>query len=154
MKVRHGLLALICLAVAACAGAPPPPPPARVVGDIQASATLNPAPNGQALPLRLRLYELRSPTAFQNRDFFSLWDKAQATLGVDLVGTEEYVVQPGATLHFERQLDGQTHQVGFIAAYRDINGAIWRQVVEIRPNTTQTLNVQLGAKALSVTASR
>lgn len=150
MKPLHALPALLLLAITACA--PTPPPPARVVGQLQAVPGLNPSASGKPLPLRVRMYELKAPGTFQNADFFSLWDKAQGTLGADLTGSEEWVVQPGSTLTLDRQLDPATRHVGVIAAYRDINGSTWRKLVAVPPNQTTRLSIQLGATALNVSA--
>jgi len=150
MNLRHGILALGLLALLGACAAPAPPPPTRIAGRIEAATPLNPGPDGGSLPLRVRLYELKNPGLFQSADFFSVWDNAPAKLGADLLGTEDYTLHAGAQQPFERTLDPQTRYVGFVAAYRDLNGAVWRQSAPVPANQTTRLRVQAGTKTLTV----
>ncbi len=154
MNLRHGLSALGLLVLLGACAAPAPPPPTRISGQIEAATPLNPGPGGGSLPLRVRLYELKNPGTFQSADFFSVWDNPQAKLGADLLGTEDYALQAGARQPFERTLDPQARYVGFVAAYRDLNGAVWRQSLAVPANQTTRLRVQAGTKTLSVGAGQ
>ena len=46
----------------------------RIEAEIAAAEDLNPDYNGDASPLVVRLYQLSSPTAFNNATFFQLYD--------------------------------------------------------------------------------
>ena len=83
--------AVMCVWLAApaltgCKSTPPPPPmPTPVTGSIQGASELNPSVNQRPSPVLLRVYELKSPTAFNQADFMALYQADQATLGADLV---------------------------------------------------------------------
>mgnify|MGYP002382408184 CR=1 FL=1 len=47
-----------------------------------------------------------------------------------------------------------TNDVGFVAAYRDLNGAVWRQSLAVPANQTTRLRVQAGTKTLNVGAGQ
>ena len=63
--------------------------------ELRAAPTLNPDDSGRPSPLRLRLYELKSVSAFNSADFNSLYQHDKDVLGGDLVSVEEIQVQPG-----------------------------------------------------------
>ena len=107
---------------------------------------------GQAAPLRLRLYELKKDTAFGRADYFALTDNAQSTLGGDLVEQDEFLLRPGEERRIERTLDEQTRQLGFVAAYRDLDRATWRQVLDVPGQRTSHLDITLGAQAIGIVA--
>ena len=68
--------------------------------ELHAAPTLNPDDSGRPSPLRLRLYELKSVSAFNSADFNSLYQHDKDVLGGDLVSVEEIQVQPGMQKSF------------------------------------------------------
>lgn len=146
---------LLVLLLAACAAeAPPPPPePTRVQLHYFVSQELNRAPSGAPAPVRVRLFELKNATAFSRADYFSLVDNPQGTLGADLVEQDELLLKPGEYLAVERTLDEQTRYLGIVAGYRDLDRAVWRQVISVPLNQTTSHDVTLGSHALSVAPS-
>ena len=139
-------------AVAGCAGGPKPPKPTQVEGTIAASPGLNPSVNQRPSPLLVRIYELRSATAFNQADFMSLYQGDQATLAADLVVREEIMLQPGESRPFTRQLNPDTRFIGVIGAYRNLERATWRALVPIKPNQSQKISVRADALTLTATA--
>jgi type VI secretion system protein VasD len=135
------LPALACAALlAACAKEPPPPPPPGVIDlTIKAAPDVNPDPDGKASPTLIRVYQLSSPVKFQNADFFLLFEKEKDTLGPDLVGREEIAVAPGETKTLNQPLKPNATHVGVLAAFRDIDKAVWRAVTEVPPHGTTKL---------------
>lgn len=150
---RRAGLALAALGIACCVAGCGTfgSKPARVEGSIAAAAGLNPSVNDRPSPLLLRIYELRSPTAFNQADFMSLYQSDQATLAADLVVREEMMLQPGEVRPFNKQLSPETRFIGVIAFYRNLERATWRAVVPVAPNKTQKLVVRADRLALSAT---
>ncbi|MEN0105803.1 MAG: type VI secretion system lipoprotein TssJ [Pseudomonas sp.] len=145
---------LLPVLLAACASSePPPPPPTKVQLHYFASQELNPSPGGEAAPVRVRLFELKNTTAFTRADYFSLVGNAQSVLASDLVEQDEVLIKPGDYLEVERTLDDNTRQLGVIAGYRDLDDAIWRQVISVPAHQTTAIDVTLGKRALSVAPS-
>lgn len=141
--------AVLVVLLSACASEPPPPAPTVVRLQFQAQADLNPSASGQAAPVRVRLYELKSGAAFSRADYFSLVEAANAALGSDLVEQDELLIQPGEQLIVDRTLDEQSRLLGFVVAYRDLDDSVWRQLVNIPAHKTSVLNVSLGPRAVS-----
>ena len=128
----------------------PPPPPTRIDLQVEAGADVNPDSNGQGAPLQLRIYELKGVAAFNAADFFAIYDKDQATLGADLVSKKELILKPGETKSLMLDAESATQAVGFVAAYRKLDDAIWRASVPVAEHQTITVRVTVKANQLAV----
>lgn len=102
-----------------------------------AAVGLNPGAGGTPAPVRVRLYELKNSAAFARADYFALAERAQATLGADLIDQDEVLLQPGEQLRLERPLDPATRQLGLVVGYREIDQAQWRSVLAVPPRDYQ-----------------
>lgn len=132
----------------------PAPKPTRVEASILAASDLNPSVNGRPSPVLLRVYELRSQTAFNQADFMTLYQSDQGALAADLVAREEMMLQPGEQRTLNRQLAADTRFIGVIAAYRDLERAIWRAVVQVTPGQQQKLTLRADRLAVSAAVAR
>ena len=148
MRWSRSLLPLACSLVLAvgCSSGPP-----LLRGAINADGGVNPDRGGRASPIVVRVYELKSVAAFNSADFFSLFDNEQATLSGELVGREEFQLQPGESRQYSRQLQPETKFVGVVGAFRDLEQARWRQAVPVPPKKSPTITIGLQARAVSVT---
>lgn len=126
--------------------------PIRIKGEITVSGDVNPGPDGAPSPVVLRIYQLRSAGVFQSADFFAIYDDEQATLGQGLIAREELNLPPGATQEYEREFDKETKFIGVLAAFRDIEEASWRSVLEVpRKKKKLKLRIEVGKDTVSVT---
>jgi type VI secretion system protein VasD len=122
------LAALTCaLTLAGCAAKPPKPAETKAM--ITASADVNPDSTGRPSPVVVRIFQLRGDAEFSGADFFALYEKEKETLGASLVLREEVVLRPGESQERILPLSPEARFLGVIAAYRDIRGAQWRQLV-------------------------
>jgi type VI secretion system protein VasD len=137
------------LLLAGCAAGPRVSEPATLTIRLQAAADVNPDLRGRASPLDVRLFELRSASAFEAADFFALYDRDQATLAADLLAREQIVVQPGEVRTLRRQAKPETRHLGVIAAYRDLERSVWRASVSVAPPTEapRVIGAVVGAKS-------
>ncbi|MFS2158165.1 type VI secretion system lipoprotein TssJ [Pseudomonas sp. Pseusp122] len=150
---------LLAVLLSACgkdkpaAEAPPPAEPdsATITLHFQAVAGLNPGADGQAAPVRVRLYELKNSATFSRADYFALADRAQATLGVDLLDQDEVLIRPGQSLDIRRTLTPATRQLGLVVGYREIDQARWRTVISVLPRQTTEYTISLDVRALQST---
>jgi len=100
---------------------------------LTASDQLNPDLNGRPSPIVIRLIELKHPVAFENADFFSLYERAKESLAPDLVASEELELRPGETVELKLSVGEGSRYVGVLAAYRDLSETQWRYVVPLNP---------------------
>ncbi|WP_297843692.1 type VI secretion system lipoprotein TssJ [Pseudomonas sp.] len=101
---------------------------------LNASDQLNPDLHGRPSPIVVRLIELKNPVAFENADFFSLYERAKESLAPDMVASEELELRPGESLDLKLSVDSGSRYVGVLAAYRDLPETKWRYVVQLTPN--------------------
>jgi len=150
--------------VGACGSAPSQPaqaPVAPVVLDpvtlqvtLIASQDVNPDVRGRASPLSVRILELRSRSAFDAADFFSLYDRDQATLGTELLAKEQYILRPGDTQGYTRKAQAETRFLGVVAAYRDLEGSTWRVAVGIAPPAPPVRNAPPARQRVTIRCAR
>lgn len=149
-SLLHGVV--LASLLAACASEPPPPPPPTVLQlHFLGSSELNPSPAGDPAPVRVRLYELKSANNFSRADFFSLIDKPESALGSDLVAHDELLLRPSEQKEIERTLDEQTRFLAIVVGYRDLDHALWRQVVAVPAQKTSPYDVMVGSHAVAIT---
>lgn len=144
-------LAAAGLWLAGCASKPVVTP---VSITLTAGADANPDARGRASPLTVRVYALKSPGPFEGADFFSLFEKDQATLGAELVQREEMLLRPGESRKLELTLPADAKAIGVMAAFRDLDRARWREVRAVTPGQAQVLNVSFGARQIRVDAAK
>ncbi|MBD8097511.1 type VI secretion system lipoprotein TssJ [Pseudomonas fluorescens] len=104
---------------------------------LTANEHVNPDLQGRPSPIVLQLIELHHGVAFENADFFSLYDNAEQSLPKDWVSSEEVELRPGDRLALKLRVEPKSHFVGVLAAYRDLPHVQWRLLV---PLTARHLN--------------
>ena len=119
------------LLLAGCATLSPFSTMTKLALTLTASDQLNPDLNGRPSPVVVRLFELRHPVAFENADFFSLYERARETLSPDLLSSEELELRPGETVDLKLDIAGGGRYVGVVAAYRDLPQARWRHTLPV-----------------------
>ncbi|WP_347902749.1 type VI secretion system lipoprotein TssJ [Pseudomonas purpurea] len=130
-KTLTALTALVLLA--GCSSMSPYSTMTKLNLKLTASDQLNPDLNGRPSPIVVRLMELKHPVAFENADFFSLYERAKDSLSPDLVASEEMELRPGETVELKLSVEEGSRFVGVLAAYRDLPESQWRYVVQLTP---------------------
>ena len=149
------LLVAVVAALLGCASAPPPPspkadkPPPELRIEVIATPDANRDPAGRALPIVVRVYQLKVEGAFARADFFSLYDKESATLGGDLVAREEVTLVPGQRRLIVQPLNPTTTHLGVVGSFRDVDRATWRALEAIKPGQDNTIQVDVRAAAIA-----
>ncbi|MFJ4143268.1 type VI secretion system lipoprotein TssJ [Pseudomonas sp. NPDC089734] len=130
LKTLAALTALVLLA--GCSSMSPYSTMTKLDLRLTATDRLNPDLNGRPSPVVVRLYELKHPVAFENADFFSIYDRAKESLAPDLLVSEELELRPGETVDLKLNIE-EGRYVGVLAAYRDLSETQWRFVLNIAP---------------------
>lgn len=126
------------------------PAATRLEVTIEASPNLNPNAEGRPSPIVMRFYELSSADVFESSDFFTLYDNEMATLGKFILFRDEMNIKPGQLKTIKREAKPETLYIGIIAAYRDLDNARWRGILEIKPHEKTKVMVHLGSLSVSV----
>ena len=128
------LTAFVALALmAGCSSMSPYSNVTKLNLKLTASDQLNPDLNGRPSPIVVRLFELKHPVAFENADFFSLYERAKESLAPDMVATEELELRPGEIIELKLSLEEGSRYVGVLAAYRDLPDTKWRYTLQVAP---------------------
>jgi type VI secretion system protein VasD len=96
-----------------------------------AGERLNPDLHGRPSPVVVRLIALSHPVAFENSDFFSLYERAEQVLPKDWVNAEELELRPGERRLLKLNVAPHSRYVGVVAAYRDLPHVQWRWVLPV-----------------------
>lgn len=115
--------------------------------NINVAADVNPDISGRPSPVVLKVFELSSRTIFDTQDFFSLYDTPEEILGPDLLKKDELELQPGSKLEYRMSLNRNTRFIGVVLAYRDIEKARWRSVIEVDPTGYDDIDVNVESLA-------
>ena len=145
-RFARALLLAGGVALAVGCGSSPP----LLHGAISVDPNVNPDRAGRPSPIVVRIYELKSVAAFNGADFFSLFDNEGATLGGELVGREEFQLQPSETRQYRRQLQPDTKFIGIVGAFRDLEQSRWRQTVPVPSKKSPTITIGLQARAVTI----
>jgi type VI secretion system protein VasD len=126
--------------------------------EITTAADLNPNRDNRPSPIVLFTFQLKTAEAFENADFFSLTAAEATVLGGDLIERTQSILQPGVVLPLEAEFDEEARFLGFVAAFRDIEKAQWRAVVELPEKgflkkMFSRTKLMIAVESLAVTAS-
>lgn len=147
---RRTLSALGAAYVLTLAGCASGPKPTVIKLTIEATQNVNPDQRGRPSPVAVKLFELKSLTAFERADFFSLFDRERETLGPELVGRDEMVIRPGDRVVQERKLAPEVRFIGILVGYRDLERSQWRLSVPVEAARSQLLVIQLDAARVAL----
>ncbi|KPX48451.1 Type VI secretion lipoprotein/VasD [Pseudomonas syringae pv. helianthi] len=143
-QVNRSLLLLLLLMLNGCSALSPYSTQTRLDIRLNADHQLNPDVNGRPSPIVLKVLELRRPVTFANMDFFSLYQRTDLVLGLDLVASEEFELLPGDSIELKLKLDHSSHYIGVLAAYRNLPETQWRQVIQVHPKQQNRAVLVLG----------
>lgn len=110
-----------------------------------ASSYINPDINDQPSPLVVTLYQLRADSVFKDADFFSIYNNPKVTLGDDLIVRDQIEIEPNQKITKIQDMSFDTHCIGIVAAYRDLQNAQWRKIISIQKNKDTKIIVKLDA---------
>jgi len=114
---------------------------------INVSKSVNPDTSERPSPVVMKIFELSSRTIFDTQDFFSLYDTPEKILGPDLLKKDELELQPDSVQQYKMSLNRNTRYVGVVVAYRNIDQARWRAVIEVDPTGYDDISVNVEAIA-------
>lgn len=142
------ILALLFLAGGCARDKAPDPSPVSL--ELSAATDANPDRNERPSPVLVRVYELRSPGAFETADFFAMLEQDKAVLGGEMVNSWEFQLDPGESTRLDASFQASSGFIGVFAAFRDIERAQWRAVSPIRPGRENEMAVTVGRLDVSI----
>ena len=138
MTLRVLIAILTACVAASCASKPPPmappPPPPKATLVLQTRPDVNPDTSGRASPVVVRVYQLRTDSAFTGAGFSNLFDDERKALGADLIARDEYELIPGERRTLELAPPADMRFLGALAAFHDVRNSNWRALLAVPKN--------------------
>ena len=132
--------------------------PARSVQiTVRADAALNADARKQPRKSVLWVYVLRSTAAFQKAGFDALYERAEATLGPELLGREKLNLNPGESYQLPLDLASTARAIGVLVAYREPDGEGWKALLPLAAGGAGSaspplpVRIDAGARRVSIT---
>lgn len=126
-----GAVAWILAGCTSTGGSPPPKEASKLDLAVVANADVNPDEKMRASPIQVVVYELKTESAFESADYFSLHDTDKAVLQGDLLVKTEYLLRPGDSKVIQRKTHPETTALGVLAGYRELARSRWRTVYKL-----------------------
>lgn len=137
--IRRSLGFILLILLFGCNSAPEKPDTQAFSVDtkIAVSAEVNPDINNRPSPIVVRIFELKNLGNYTESDFYDLFENYESVLGGDLLASEQFHLKPGDTHTLENSLATETKYIAVIAAFRDINRAMWKDaiIIPVEKNT-------------------
>jgi len=105
---------------------------------------LNPGAQGAAAPVLVRVFALGPGADFAAADYETLFGGASAAFGT----AEEFLLHPGDIQHHDRTLAPPLRALGIAAAFRDLEGGVWRLVVPLSAGRRNLVLVALDGSTI------
>lgn len=129
--------------------------------DLASRTSLNATSAGQSLSTVVRIYQLKSPQAFEQLSYAQMQMNDLESLKPDLLRTMDVVLRPEASVSLSEPMHADAEYVGVVALFRDADkDAVWKLVVpkkqwkktdpvriEVRGSTLQLAGAGIGGAA-------
>jgi type VI secretion system protein VasD len=120
--------------------------------DFVSRSSSNPSGSGQSLSTVVRIYQLKTPQAFDQLDYAQLQTNDLDTLKADLLGSTDLVLRPNANASISEPMSDDAEYVGIVAFFRDEGkDARWKLVLPKKQwKKTDPVKVEVRDSSLSV----
>lgn len=120
--------------------------------DLMSRSSLNTSGAGQSLSTVLRVYQLRTPQAFEQLDYAQLQNNDLDAMKPDLLGTTDVVLRPNASASISEPMDENAQFVAIVAFFRDGGrDSTWRLVIPKKQwKTTDPVKVEVRDNSLQL----
>jgi type VI secretion system protein VasD len=120
--------------------------------DLISRSSLNTSGAGQSLSTVLRVYQLRTPQAFEQLDYAQLQNNDLDAMKPDLLGTTDVVLRPNAGASISEPMDENAQFVAIVAFFRGGGrDSTWRLVIPKKQwKTTDPVKVEVRDNSLQL----
>lgn len=112
---------------------------------------LNPDIDGNASPVVVSIYQLKSPFRFDASNYQALAKNNSSILGEELIDRRTIEIRPGEHKTINLGLAQETHYIGILAEYRKINQGQWHTTLKI-PSRSEETNIVINLESQGISA--
>lgn len=116
---------------------------------LAATPHLNPDKRGNSLSVRVRVYELASKAKFEQADYDALLKNQHKALEGDIIWGKEVTLHPNSREMIQINPGKRGHYIGVVGLFREPQKQTWRQVIHIRDDPNQTIQVNFDEKGIA-----
>jgi type VI secretion system VasD/TssJ family lipoprotein len=125
---------------------------------VRADAALNSdARKQQPRKAVMWIYVLRATSAFQKAGLEALYERAEATLGTDLLSSEKRTLTPGESFQMPLDMASTARAIGVLVAYREASADGYKALLPLTardsttgPATPLQVRIDAGARSVSI----
>jgi len=117
---------------------------------ITSSVDVNPDGRGEASPIVVLLYELKTPSNFESAAFSNLYADESQVLGDDLLHREKFHLPVSGQATYKTEISSDTHFLAVVAAYRNLNHSSWKAYVPIVSGENIKLLIRVDRSVVSI----
>lgn len=143
----------IFLILSGCGTSGGAPEPIEIELAISSTKNLNPDIDDRASPIVIRVYQLTQIDTFNNSDFFALYENDKTLLVNDLTFREEFEIKPDQSITKPFQVFPSGKHIAVLAAFRDLDKAQWKAILEIDPLDPDSLKITLEEYKVSISTN-
>lgn len=120
--------------------------------DFVSRSSSNTSGTGQSLSTVVRIYQLKTPEAFDQLDYAQLQTNDVDTLKADLLASTDLVLRPNANASISEPMNEDTEYVGIVAFFRDDGRDVkWKLVVPKKQwKKSDPVKIEVRDRSLSV----
>ncbi len=107
--------------------------PQSVDVSVLASASLNRSSTGEARPVVVRLYQLKSDARLYNASFERMWKDDKAALAEDLLLAQEIEVYPGTRTDLKFERPPAMDHLAAVALFANPTARAWVSILDLPP---------------------
>lgn len=129
MKALYGAMVGIlfgCLFILSACGSVDRHVPLPYAVTFDVAADVNPDIRGRPSPIVLKVFQLKSASAFESAEFFALQDKPDNALGAQLLSVDRMILRPGEVRTIRYTGNAEARAIGIVAEYRSLETNRWR----------------------------
>ena len=128
--------------------------PVPSIIDVVTTDQVNPDANDRPSPVVVKVFELADIAAFNNSEFFALFEETEATLAADALHQWEMTLRPESNKILEKILNEQTKYIGVVVAYRNLENARYKQVLAVDAKKKNTLRITIDELSVGISTQQ
>lgn len=136
---KFALSTFLLILVAGCASLPSVP----ISLQVNAQNNINAFGKQHALPVQVRIYQLRELSSFREATFRELWKLDQRVLGDSLLAKKELSVIPGSRQKIQLLRKPGVNYIGLMVLYRYPGLGKWRAYKAVRSQATSLIGTMI-----------